>query len=65
MKYTFSFKETNYGSIIIDSDHEPDSSEVIDAIMNGDAFIKDTEYEDICLDETQIAKPKPERSYER
>jgi len=65
MKYTFSFKEINYGSIAIDSDHQPDTGEVVDAIMNGGAFIKDTEYEDIRLDEAQKAKPKPERHFER
>ena len=65
MKYTFSFKEINYGSITIDSDHEPDSGDVIDSIMNGNAYFNDTEYEDIRLDEIQKDKPKPERSYER
>ena len=47
MKYSFSFKEINYGSIEIESDHEPDNGEVIDAIMNGGAFYDNTEYEDI------------------
>ena len=49
MKYTFSFKEVNYGSIEIESDQEPDIGDVIDAIMNGGAYIGDTEYEDISL----------------
>ena len=50
MKYTFTFKEINYGSIEIESDHMPDRSEAIDAIMNGSAFIGGTEYEDIQLE---------------
>jgi hypothetical protein len=50
MKYIFSFKEINHGSIEIESDHEPDTGEVIDAIMNGGAYIGDTEYEDIRID---------------
>jgi hypothetical protein len=65
MKYTFSFKEINYGSITIESDHQPDASEVVDAIMNGGAYIKDTEYEDIRLDEAVKTREKPDRSYER
>jgi len=47
MKYTFSFTEINYGSIEIEADHMPDESIVIDAIMNGEAFYKDTDYRDI------------------
>ena len=50
MKYTFSFKEINYGSIEIESDHEPDNGEVIDAIMGGGAYYGDTGYENIALD---------------
>ena len=65
MKYTFSFREVNYGSVAIDSDHTPDISEVIDAIMNGNAYIKDTEYEDIRLDETAKAQPTRDRPHER
>ena len=65
MKYTFSFKEVNYGSVAIDSDHTPDISEVIDAIINGGAYIKDTEYEDIRLDGTERAQPKRDRPHER
>ena len=49
MKYTFSFKEINYGSIDVESDHEPDKGEVIDAIMDGGAYFSDTEYEDVTL----------------
>jgi len=47
LKYSFSFKEINYGSIEIESDHEPDNGDVIDAIMNGGAYYDNTEYEDI------------------
>lgn len=65
MKYTFSFKEINYGSIEIDADHTPGIAEVTDAIMNGGAFFKDTEYEDIHLEETERIKPPKERGYER
>ena len=53
MKYTFSFKEINYGSIEIEADQMPDRSEVIDAIMNGGAFYGNTEYEDIQSDSEQ------------
>ena len=64
-KYTFSFKEVNYGSVVINSDHTPDRGEVIDTIMNGNAYIKGTEYEDINLvGNERIQNPK-ERSYER
>ena len=65
MKYTFSFKEINYGSIAIDSDHMPSKDEVLDAIMNGGAFIKDTEYEDIRCDSMERKAPKKERNYAR
>ena len=65
MKYTFSFKEVSYGSVTIESNQEPDSSEVIDAIINGDTFIKDTDYEDISLDEVETGKPDREKPYER
>ena len=65
MKYFFSFREINYGSIVIESDHQPDTSEVVDAIMSGNAFIKDTEYEDVTFDKAERTKPKPEPSYER
>ena len=65
MKFTFSFKEINYGSITIESDHTPDRSEVIDAIMDGSAYFKDTEYEDIKLDKPERTQPKRERSMER
>ena len=53
MKYLFTFKEINYGSIEIESDHLPDGGEVIDAIMNGGAYFKNTDHEDICLYESE------------
>jgi len=65
MKYTFSFKEANYGSVVVESNHVPDKSEVVDAIMNGNAFYKDTEYEDIQLIDTERKKPDRDRRYER
>ena len=64
-RYTFSFKEINYGSVVIESDHQPDASEVIDAIMSGSAYYKDTEFEDISLTETERPAPKKDRGMER
>ena len=54
MKYEYSFKEVNYGGVEIESDHEPNRSDVVDAIMNGKAEYDDVEYEDIKLE-----SPKP------
>ena len=65
MKYTFSFEETNYGSIVIEAATTPTRAEVIDAIQNGGAFYKDTEYGEIKLTETDRQTPKHERQYER
>lgn len=65
MKYTFSFKEVNYGSIVIEATHTPTRADVIDAIQNGSAFYKDTEYEEIKLNETDRQTPKKEREHER
>ncbi|MCL2666047.1 MAG: hypothetical protein FWE82_10575 [Defluviitaleaceae bacterium] len=53
MKYTFNFTEINYGSIEIESDHKPDNGEVTDAIMNGGAFYKNTDYVDIRMIESE------------
>jgi hypothetical protein len=64
MKYTFSFKEINRGSIEIESDHMPDYDEVVDAIMSGNAYYKDTDYTDVKLVE-ELAKSKKPRNYER
>ena len=64
-KYTFLFKEVNFGSIEITSDHEPDKTEVIDNIMSSGAFFKDTEYEDIRLVDTEKLKSFKNRDYER
>ena len=49
MEYIYSFKEINYGSITIKAENPPNESDVIEAIMNGDAFYKNTEYENITL----------------
>jgi len=65
MKYTFSFTEINYGSIEIESKHMPGRGEVIDAIMNGNAYFKDTEYEDIKLCGQSRTTPYQERDMER
>ena len=65
MKYTFSFKEINYGSITIDSDHKPDRGEVIDAIMNGNAYYKDTEYDDIQFIESERIPNKTKNERDR
>ena len=64
MKYTFSFKEINRGSIEIESNHMPDYDEVTDAIMSGGAYYKDTDYADVKLVE-ELSKPQKPRSYER
>ena len=53
MKYIFSFEEIHFGSIVINCDHPPDRNEVIDFIMNGDAYYLDTEYGEIRLIETE------------
>ena len=65
MKYTFNFKEINYGSITIVSDHEPTTGEVTDAIMNGNAYYKDTEYDDIQLIETERIPNKSKNERDR
>lgn len=64
MKYTFSFKEVNYGSITIEADHRPDGMEVEQAISEGNAFYKNTQYEDIFLEE-ELNRPKAKRDFER
>ena len=65
MNYTFSFKEINYGSVIVNSDHVPSNAEVEEAIMNGQGFHKNTEYTDIKLDEQEPAKVKRKDDFER
>jgi len=47
MKYTFNFTEINHGSVTIESKTRPSESDVVDAIHSGNAFYKNTEYEDI------------------
>jgi hypothetical protein len=64
MKYTFSFKEMNYGSVEIESANTPTKAEVIDAIESGNAFYKYTDYEDIQLIETEKTKPKKDHNRE-
>ena len=53
MKYIYTFKEINYGSVEIDTSIPPDNGEIIEAIMDGKASFKNTDYEDIKLDETE------------
>ena len=65
MKYEFSFKEVNYGSIEIEARTTPTREEVIDAIMSGNAYFKDTDYEDIRLIGGAIDRPKPNRDHSR
>jgi len=65
MDYNFSFKEVNYGSIKITSDHIPSNAEVEEAIMNGEGFYKNTEYSDINLDEQEPTKVKNQHDHER
>lgn len=63
MKYTFIFTEVNFGSVSIESEHQPTSQEVHEAILNGDAYFNKTEYKDIRL-ETQLNE-KHKQDYER
>lgn len=65
MKYEFNFKETNYGSISIEARTTPTRAEVIEAIMAGNAYYKDTDYEDIRLISGSKDKPKPNRDHSR
>jgi len=59
MKYEFSFTEMNYGSISIESDTKPTRSDVVDAIMSGNAYIGNTDYKDIKLCGETPTKSKP------
>ena len=59
MKYDFSFTEMNNGSVAIESDRKPTTSDVVDAIMNGCAFINHTDYKDIKLCGETPTKAKP------
>ena len=56
MKRTYLFKEINYGSIEIDSDRPLDDGDVINAIGDGGAYYKNTDYEDITLYEPEKTK---------
>jgi len=51
-EYTFTFNEIIRGNITIKSAHEPTEEEVIEAIMSGEAYYHNTEYENICLAES-------------
>ena len=53
MKFTFKFKEINYGSIEVEADHLPDETEITEAIMEGGAYFKNTDYEDIYLTDAE------------
>jgi hypothetical protein len=65
MKYRFSFSEINYGSIVVESDRKPTEGELINAILEGKADYRDTDFTDFELVETERTKPKREREYER
>ena len=65
MKYEFSFTEINYGSVAIESDTKPTRDDVMNAIMEGNAFLKDTEYNDIQFCGTQPQKSKPQKAMSR
>jgi hypothetical protein len=58
MKYMFKFTEINIGSIEIEADSTPTRAEVIDAIQNGGASYKDTEYGEIRIADCQRQKRK-------
>jgi hypothetical protein len=64
-KYTFSFKEISFGSIVIESENAPSELEVTEAIMNGGAYIDDSYYENIRLESQEKVAPKRDRGYER
>ena len=49
MKYAFTFNEVNYGRIEIESNHNPDKSEIIEKILEGMADYKDTDFTDFRL----------------
>ena len=49
MKYTFSFMEISYGKITVEAKLQPSDVEVKDAILNGQAYYKNTEHENIEL----------------
>ena len=50
MKYVFTFNEINYGYIEIESDSKPDESEVVEKILEGNAYYKDTRFTNFQLD---------------
>lgn len=52
MKYVFTFKEINYGSVEIEADTKPNDGDVTAEIMNGKAYFSNTDYEDIVLIES-------------
>ena len=65
MKYSFTFKEVNFGSIEIESDRTPTESEVIDEIMKGNAYFKHTEYENIKYQGCERSCSRKDRALER
>jgi len=64
MKYEFTFTETHYGTVEIESSTKPTKDDVVRAITKGDAYYKDTEYKDIrlCGSNPQRSKPVQDRS---
>jgi len=65
MKHRFSFTEINYGSVTVESDTRPTESDVVDAIHNGNAYYKDTEYVNIKYHGSERDKTNRDRGLER
>ena len=62
MKYRFTFKEINYGNIEIESDHKPNEDEIIEAILEGKADYRNTDFTDFELVETERLSKKKDRN---
>jgi hypothetical protein len=65
MKYRFNFNEINYGSIVVESDHTPTESELINAVLEGKADYHETDFTDFRLVEQERQTPRKERTHER
>ena len=57
MKYSFTFREINYGVVSIEADSPPSRGDVVNEIMNGKAYYGNTDYTDIEL--SDIENPIP------
>jgi hypothetical protein len=49
MKYLFIFNEINFGRIEIEADHKPDNGEIIEKILEGNAYYHNTDFTDFRL----------------